>query len=145
MPRHFPAPWHDIYDVLSVIHHLRVFIGLRGLWTAQDGSHDLFLQFLSQFRIILHKLLDSIATLCQTGISKSGEIVDLGVEYGILKKSGSWFSYGDTRLAQGRDAAKQVMQDNPELADELEQKIMAAILGSPQNPEPDEDSEMMKD
>ena len=79
------------------------------------------------------------------GISKCGEIVDLGVEYGILKKSGSWFSYGDTRLAQGRDAAKQVMQDNPELADELEQKIMAAILGSPQNPEPDDDSEMMRD
>ena len=79
------------------------------------------------------------------GISKSGEIVDLGVEYGIIKKSGSWFSYGDTRLAQGRDAAKQVMQDNPELADELEAKIMAAILGNPQEPEPDEDSEMMKD
>jgi recombination protein RecA len=79
------------------------------------------------------------------GISKSGEIVDLGVEYGIIKKSGSWFSYGDTRLAQGRDAAKQVMQDNPELADELEQKIMAAILGNPQAPEPDDDSEMMND
>jgi recombination protein RecA len=79
------------------------------------------------------------------GISKSGEIVDLGVEYGILKKSGSWFSYGDTRLAQGRDAVKQLMQDNPELADELEQKIMAAILGNPQAPEPDSDSEMMND
>ena len=79
------------------------------------------------------------------GISKSGEIVDLGVEYGILKKSGSWFSYGDTRLAQGRDATKQLMQDNPELAEELEQKIMAAILGTPQEPEPDDDSEMMND
>ena len=79
------------------------------------------------------------------GISKSGEIVDLGVEYGILKKSGSWFSYGDTRLAQGRDATKQLMQDNPELAEELEQKIMAAILGNPQEPAPDDDSEMMND
>ena len=79
------------------------------------------------------------------GISKSGEIVDLGVEYGILKKSGSWFSYGDTRLAQGRDATKQLMMDNPELAEELEQKIMAAILGNPQAPEPDADSEMMND
>ena len=79
------------------------------------------------------------------GISKSGEIVDLGVEYGIIRKSGSWFSYGDTRLAQGRDAAKQVMQDNPELAEELEGKIMAAILGSGQQPEPDADSEMMND
>lgn len=63
------------------------------------------------------------------GISKSGEIVDLGVEYGIVKKSGSWFSYEDTRLAQGRDATKQLMMDNPELAEEIEEKIMAAILG----------------
>ena len=66
------------------------------------------------------------------GISKSGEIVDLGVEYGIIKKSGSWFSYGDTRLAQGRDATKQLMEDNPELAEELEAKIMQAIMGNPQ-------------
>ena len=79
------------------------------------------------------------------GISKSGEIVDLGVEYGIIKKSGSWFSYGDTCLAQGRDAVKQLMIDNPELADELEAKIMAAILGNPQETEPDMDSEMIND
>ena len=50
------------------------------------------------------------------GISRTGEIIDLGVEYGIVKKSGSWFSYGDTKLAQGRDAAKNVVKDNPELA-----------------------------
>ena len=61
------------------------------------------------------------------GISKTGEIIDLGVEYGIIKKSGSWFSYGDTKLAQGRDSAKQVVKDNPELAAELEIKIMEAI------------------
>lgn len=61
------------------------------------------------------------------GISKTGEILDLGVEYGIIKKSGSWFSYGDTKLAQGRDASKQVIKDNPELAAELEVKIVAAI------------------
>ncbi|MBR1809141.1 MAG: recombinase RecA [Paludibacteraceae bacterium] len=61
------------------------------------------------------------------GISKVGEIVDLGVEYGIIKKSGSWFSYGDTKLAQGRDAVKQLLKDNPELAEELEQKIMEAV------------------
>ena len=61
------------------------------------------------------------------GISKSGEIVDLGVELGIIKKSGSWFSYNDTRLAQGRDAAKQVIMDNPELAEELEAKIKEGI------------------
>ncbi len=61
------------------------------------------------------------------GISKVGEILDLGVEYGIIQKSGSWFSYNDTRLAQGRDAAKNVIKDNPELAEELEAKIMQAI------------------
>ena len=64
------------------------------------------------------------------GISKTGEIVDLGVELGIIKKSGSWFSYNDTRLAQGRDAAKQVIADNPELAEELEAQIKEAIKGS---------------
>ncbi len=61
------------------------------------------------------------------GISKVGEIVDLGVEHGIIQKSGSWFSYNDTRLAQGRDATKQVIKDNPELAEEIEAKIMEAI------------------
>ena len=61
------------------------------------------------------------------GISKTGEILDLGVEYGIVKKSGSWFSYGDTKLAQGRDASKNVIRDNPDLAAELEAKIVEAI------------------
>lgn len=61
------------------------------------------------------------------GISKTGEILDLGVEYGIIKKSGSWFSYGETKLAQGRDASKTVIKDNPELAAELEAKIVEAI------------------
>lgn len=61
------------------------------------------------------------------GISKSGEIIDLGAELGIIKKSGSWFSYQDTKLAQGRDAAKQVIQDNPELAEELETQLFAAL------------------
>ncbi len=61
------------------------------------------------------------------GISRTGEIVDLGVEYGIIKKSGSWFSYGENKLAQGRDAVKQLLKDNPELAEELESKIMEAV------------------
>ncbi|WP_455497145.1 recombinase RecA [Coprobacter sp.] len=61
------------------------------------------------------------------GISRSGEIVDLGVEKGIIKKSGSWFSYDDTKLGQGRDAAKKCIQDNPELAEELEAKIMEVL------------------
>ena len=61
------------------------------------------------------------------GISKLGEIVDLGVEYNILHKSGSWFSYGDSKLAQGREALKQLLRDNPELCEELEEKIRAAM------------------
>jgi recombination protein RecA len=61
------------------------------------------------------------------GISKNGEIIDLGVNYNIIKKSGSWFSYGDTKLGQGRDSVKQLLGDNPELAEELEAKIKAEI------------------
>jgi len=63
------------------------------------------------------------------GISKIGEIIDLGVDFNIIKKAGSWFSYGETRLGQGRDAVKQLLHDNPELADELEAKIRAEITG----------------
>ena len=61
------------------------------------------------------------------GISKVGEIIDLGVTYEIIDKSGSWFSYGDTRLGQGRDAVKNLLIDNPELMEELESKIMKSI------------------
>ena len=61
------------------------------------------------------------------GVSKTGEILDLAVEFEIIKKSGSWFSYGDTKLGQGRDAVKSLIKDNPEMADELEQKIKATI------------------
>ncbi len=67
------------------------------------------------------------------GISKTGEIIDLGVEYDILTKSGSWFSYDGVKLAQGRDAAKKLIADNPELAEELEAKIMEALKESDAN------------
>ncbi len=66
--------------------------------------------------------------LCtEKGISKTGEILDLGVEFGIVKKSGSWFSYGETKLGQGRDAVKALIKDNPDLAEELENKIKETI------------------
>ena len=61
------------------------------------------------------------------GVSKTGEILDLAVEFEIIKKSGSWFSYGETKLGQGRDAVKSLIKDNPELADELEIKIKEKI------------------
>ena len=61
------------------------------------------------------------------GISHVGEIVDLGVEFDIIHKSGSWFSYNDQKIAQGREAVKQLLKDNPELCDEIEAKIREAL------------------
>lgn len=61
------------------------------------------------------------------GISKIGEIIDLGVDYGIIKKAGSWFSYGDRKIGQGRDAVKELLKNNKELADEIEQKVREAL------------------
>ena len=62
------------------------------------------------------------------GISKIGELIDIGVDKGIIKKSGSWFSYNDSKLGQGRDTVKQVLADNPELADEIEQKVRESLM-----------------
>ncbi len=67
------------------------------------------------------------------GISLSGEIVDLGVEYNVIKKSGSWFSYGENKLGQGRETVKQLVMDNPELAEELKQKIIEAMNTAEKN------------
>ncbi len=67
------------------------------------------------------------------GISKTGEIVDLGVDQDVIQKSGAWYSYGEAKIAQGREAAKQFLDDNPEVALEIEQKIKAKILGLPED------------
>ncbi|MBO5726227.1 MAG: DNA recombination/repair protein RecA, partial [Clostridia bacterium] len=64
------------------------------------------------------------------GISREGELVDLGVKYEVLRRSGAWFYYGETRIGQGRDNVKQLFLDNPELASEVEEKIYAAIKGA---------------
>ncbi len=64
------------------------------------------------------------------GISKYGEIIDLGVDHNVIKKSGSWFSYGDTKLGQGRDAVKALLVDNPELSEELEKKILETLTAA---------------
>ena len=61
------------------------------------------------------------------GISKLGEIIDIGTEAGIIDKSGSWFSYGETKLGQGRDSVKKLLKDNPELSEELEKKIFELL------------------
>ena len=67
------------------------------------------------------------------GISKNGEIIDLGVDQDIIQKSGAWYGYGGAKIAQGREAAKQFLADNPEVALEIEQKIKAKIMGLPEN------------
>jgi recombination protein RecA len=72
------------------------------------------------------------------GISFSGEIVDLGVDCNVIKKSGSWFSYGENKLGQGRETVKQLIMDNPELAEELKRKIVAVLNGRTDEPEEEE-------
>ena len=81
------------------------------------------------------------------GISKVGEILDMGVEKGIVQKSGSWYSYNDSKLGQGRDAVKELLKDNPELAEEIEEKIVALIKGEPVIGEPsvDDPADLLED
>ena len=79
------------------------------------------------------------------GISKTGEIVDLGVDHDIIQKSGAWYSYGEAKIAQGREAAKQFLMDNPEVADEIENKIKAAIMGTGEEEEPAKDTKKDKE
>ncbi len=78
-----------------------------------------------------------------TGISRSSELVDMGTELNILTKAGAWYSYAGTKIAQGRDACKKVLEDNPELSDEIEARVVAAIQGNGSlitgAPEPEED------
>ena len=73
------------------------------------------------------------------GISKAGEIVDLGSELNVIQKSGSWFSYNGNKLGQGRDAIKQLIEDNPELSDELEKKIKEKLMAGKDAPKEKEE------
>ncbi|MBS7333076.1 recombinase RecA [Faecalibacter bovis] len=81
------------------------------------------------------------------GISKVGEVLDMGVEKGIVNKSGSWYSYNDSKLGQGRDAVKELLKDNPELCEEIEAKIVALIKGEPVIGEPsvDDPADLLED
>ena len=74
------------------------------------------------------------------GISKVGEVLDMGVEKGVVNKSGSWYSYNDSKLGQGRDAVKELLKDNPELCEEIEAKIVALIKGEPVDGKPSVDN-----
>ena len=105
-------------------------IDIRKSTAVKDGEE--ILGHLTKVKIVKNKVVPPFRRaefdiMFGEGISKIGEIIDLGVEHGIIKKSGSWFSYGETKLAQGRDAVKQLLADNPELAEELEAKIVEAL------------------
>ena len=105
-------------------------IDIRRLGQIKDGED--ILGNMTRVKVVKNKVAPpfrktEFEILFGEGISKVGEIVELGVLYGIIRKSGAWFSYADTKLGQGRDAAKRMIADNPELAEELEAKIMAAM------------------
>ena len=109
-------------------------LDIRRIGQIKDGENVVGNR--TKVKIVKNKLAPPFRTaefdiLYGEGISKVGEIVDLGVDKGIIRKAGSWFSYGETKLAQGRDAVKQLLLDNPELADELEAKIRAVITDAP--------------
>ena len=112
-------------------------IDIRRLGQIKDGEQ--VLGNLTRVKVVKNKVAPpfrkaEFEILFGKGISRIGEILDLGVQFGIVKKSGSWFSYEGTKLGQGRDAVKQLLADNVELADELEEKIFAAMRG--ETPEP---------
>ena len=105
-------------------------IDIRSSTSIKDG--DDVLGRLTKVKVVKNKVAPPFKRaefdiMFGIGISRAGEIIDLGVDLGIISKSGSWFSYDGSKLAQGRDAAKRVIADNPELADELEAKIMEAL------------------
>ena len=108
-------------------------IDIRRIQAIKDGDQNIGNRV--KVKVVKNKVAPPFRT-CEfdlmfgEGISKIGEIIDLGVEKEIIKKSGSWFSYGDTKLAQGREALKQLLRDNPELCEELENKVRTALTGS---------------
>ena len=105
-------------------------IDIRRTQAIKDGDQNIGNRV--KVRIVKNKVAPPFRT-CEfdmifgEGISRLGEIIDLGVDLDIIHKSGSWFSYGESKLAQGREALKQLLRDNPELCDELEGKIRAAL------------------
>ena len=115
-------------------------LDIRRIGQIKDGEE--VLGNLTRVKVVKNKVAPpfrkaEFEILFGTGISKIGEIVDLGVQYGIIKKSGAWFSYQDSKIGQGRDAAKRLVADNPELAEELEQKIMDAMHGKKEEAAPE--------
>ena len=111
-------------------------IDIRRTQAIKDGDQNIGNRV--KVRVVKNKVAPPFRT-CEfdlmfgEGISKLGEIIDLGVDLDIIHKSGSWFSYGESKLAQGREALKQLLRDNPELTDELEGKIRTALKEKQEN------------
>jgi recombination protein RecA len=111
-------------------------LDIRRIGQIKDGEHVVGNR--TKVKVVKNKVAPPFRTaefdiMYGEGISKLGEIVDLGVENNVIKKAGSWFSYGDIKIGQGRDAVKQMLSDNPELCDEIEAKIRAAIAEKAKN------------
>ena len=110
-------------------------IDIRRIQAIKDGDQNIGNRV--KVKIVKNKVAPPFR-LCEfdlmfgEGISKLGEIIDMGVDLNVIKKSGSWFSYGESKLAQGREALKQMLRDNPELCDELEEKVRAAMMDKAQ-------------
>jgi recombination protein RecA len=105
-------------------------LDIRRVTTLKDGDQPIGNQV--RVKVVKNKVAPpfrkaEFEIMFGEGISKYGELVDLGVEYNIIQKSGSWFSYNGSKLAQGRDATKALLKDNPELCEEIEAQIMEAI------------------
>ena len=105
-------------------------LDIRRIGQIKDG--DKIVGNRSRVKVVKNKLAPPFRVaefdlIYGSGISKTGEIIDLSVEHNIIKKSGSWFSYGDTKLGQGRDSVKKLLVDNPELSEELEEKVREAL------------------
>ncbi len=105
-------------------------LDIRRIGQIKDG--DKMIGNRSRVKVVKNKLAPPFRVaefdlIFGSGISKTGEIIDLSVEHNIIKKSGSWFSYGETKLGQGRDSVKRLLLDNPELAEELENKVREAL------------------
>ena len=108
-------------------------LDIRRVTTIKDGEDSLGSR--TRVKVVKNKVAPPFKKaefdiMYDEGISKTGEIVDLGADLNVIKKSGSWFSYGDTKLGQGREAVKNMLKDNEELAQELEAKIMEALTTS---------------
>ena len=111
-------------------------IDIRKVSPIKDG--DKVLGYQTRVKIVKNKVAPPFRRtefdiMFGEGISTEGEIIDLGVEHGIIKKSGSWFSYNDNKLAQGRDAVKQLLKDNPDLKEELAGKVQDTLLNDKQS------------